>query len=353
MTVEIIKCIEIVPKRHAFKTRSYNSAELKNWVDFGSVRKNFCYSERLRLRRFISFLTELMTNCDVFSSSFLTSSISAITSCGKRISTRFDLLLCLPVAIFYKLFSCLYRQYITKKSNKKGLTCRDTIIYIVVTPFNYIGVKITIAQRVRTSMSYLTTITLTEVMIMANRYDSAHLCARQSKPSKSSKKHLHNLNHSGYIDNALAKSKVRIGTLNSYLATHDAQCVFFCVNACAHLFINISSMVALVGQPKGWLGHRVTSSSNPANVTAKEIGTSCGDYVNNYSEAVAMTTIPTTVISNQKLFKFYDLSTAQVVQTTATTECQARKSLGKSSLIFIARIRLYPMVKNSINFGRV
>ncbi|MWN05105.1 host cell division inhibitor Icd-like protein [Gilliamella sp. Pas-s95] len=198
---------------------------------------------------------------------------------------------------------------------------------------------------------HLTTITLTEVMIMANRYDSAHLCARQSKPSKSSKKHLHNLNHSGYIDSALAKSKVRIGTLNSYLATHDAQSVFFCVNACAHLFINISSMVALVGHPKGWLGHQVTSSSNPANVTANEIGTSSGDYVNHYLEAVTMTTIPTPIISTQKLYKFYDLSTAQVVQTTATTERQARKSLGKSSLIFIARIRLYPVIEDTRSFG--
>jgi hypothetical protein len=168
---------------------------------------------------------------------------------------------------------------------------------------------------------------------------------------KSSKKHLHNLNHSGYIDNALAKSKVRIGTLNSYLATHDAQSVFFCVNACAHLFINISSMVALVGHPKGWLGHQVTSSSNPANVTANEIGTSSGDYVNHYLEAVTMTTIPIRVISNQKLFKFYDLSTAQVVQTTATTEQQARKSLGKPSLIFIARIRLYPVIEQVQKFG--
>ena len=168
---------------------------------------------------------------------------------------------------------------------------------------------------------------------------------------KSSKKYLHNLNHSGYIDSALAKSKVRIGTLNSYLATHDAQSVFFCVNACAHLFINISSMVALMGHPKGWLGHQVTSSSNPANVTANEIGTSSGDYVNHYLEAVTMTTIPTPIISTQKLYKFYDLSTAQVVQTTATTEHQARKSLGKSSLIFIARIRLYPIVERSRNWG--
>ena len=52
-----------------------------------------------------------------------------------------------------------------------------------------------------------------------------------------------------------------------------------------------------------------------------------------------------------KLFKFYDLSMAQVVQITATTERQARKSLGKSSLIFIARIRLYPVIEDTRSFG--
>ncbi|KES12320.1 hypothetical protein SASC598O11_002820, partial [Snodgrassella alvi SCGC AB-598-O11] len=59
-----------------------------------------------------------------------------------------------------------------------------------------------------------------------------------------------------------------------------------------------------------------------------------------------MTTIPTPIISTQKLYKFYDLSTAQVVQTTATTERQARKSLGKSSLIsgFISKLVFTPIL---------
>lgn len=168
---------------------------------------------------------------------------------------------------------------------------------------------------------------------------------------KSSKKYLHNLNHSGYIDSALAKSKARIGTLQLPMATHDAQSVFFCVNACAYLFNRFSSMVALAGHPQGWLFSVGGSSSNPVNVTANEIGTSRGDCTNYPTEAVTMTTIPTPMISTQKLYKFYDLSTAQVVQTTATTERQARKSLGKSSLIFIARIRLYPVIEDTRSFG--
>ncbi|WP_143422595.1 host cell division inhibitor Icd-like protein [Gilliamella apicola] len=115
--------------------------------------------------------------------------------------------------------------------------CIDTpitsvLMYLcVMTHYHYI-IKKTIAQRVRTSMSYLTTITLIEVMIMANSYDSACLRAEQSK-----------------------------------------------------------------------------------------------------------------------LFKFYDLSTAQVIQTTATTERQARKNLGKQSLIFIARIRITPIIERARTWG--
>ena len=52
-----------------------------------------------------------------------------------------------------------------------------------------------------------------------------------------------------------------------------------------------------------------------------------------------------------KLFKFYDLSTAQVIQTTATTERQARKNLGKQSLIFIARIRITPIIERARTWG--
>ena len=166
------------------------------------------------------------------------------------------------------------------------------------------------------------------------------------------KNRLHEFQNLGYINLALAKSSVRIGTLFILLATHDALSVFFCVNTCARLFIKSFSMVALVGHPKGWLVSSRASSSNPANVTANEIGTSSGDYLNNYLlEAVIMTTTPNPIVSTQKLFKFYDLSTAQVIQTTATTERQARKNLGKQSLIFIARIRITPIIERARTWG--
>ena len=215
----------------------------------------------------------------------------------------------------------------------------------------------TIAQRVHTSMSYLTT-NIKWSNAMANRYDSAHLRAEQSKLFKFydlsiiDKNRLHEFQNLGYINLALAKSSVRIETLFILLATHDALSVFFCVNTCARLFIKSFSMVALVGQPKGWLVSSRASSLNPANVTANEIETSSGDYLNNYLlEAVIMTTTPNPIVSTQKLFKFYDLSTAQVIQTTATTEREARKSLGKQSLIFIARIRLTPIIERARTWG--
>ena len=163
------------------------------------------------------------------------------------------------------------------------------------------------------------------------------------------KNRLHEFQTLGYINLALAKSSVRIGTLNYSTATHDALSVFFCVNTCARLFIKSFSMVALAGHPKGWLDSVGASSSNPANVTANEIGTSSGDYNNQPTEAVIMTTTP--IVSTQKLFKFYDLSTAQVIQTTATTERQTRKNLGKQSLIFIARIRITPIIERVRTWG--
>ena len=156
------------------------------------------------------------------------------------------------------------------------------------------------------------------------------------------KKHLRKFNNLGYINSALAKSSVRIGTLNYSTATHDALSVFFCVNACAHLLIKSFSMVALVGQPKGWLDSVGASSSNPANVTANEIGTSSGDYLNNYLlEAVIMTTTPTPIVSTQKLFKSHDITTGRVPEIITTTALKDLQSIRRLASIFIAKIRFY------------
>ena len=211
MTVDIIRCIEIVPKRHAFKARFYNNAELKNWVDFGSVRKDFNYLFNL-------ILQAVLTQPEKDSPSFL----ACWLICSSRSSSkrRFFLVLFERSYLFFSFFSCTGTPLCVK------LPLKGTPHY------RYGNLKKQSPEVLATLPRDLTTITLNEVMIMANRYDSAHLRARQSK-----------------------------------------------------------------------------------------------------------------------LYKFYDLSTAQVIQTTATTERQARKNLGKQSLIFIARIRITPIIEQAGTWG--
>lgn len=162
------------------------------------------------------------------------------------------------------------------------------------------------------------------------------------------KKNLRKLNNLGYNSSVLAKSKTRIETLNYHpTATHDALSVFFCVNA----YANLSSMVALVGHPQGWLDSVGASSLNPVNVTAKELETSSGDYINHSTEAAKMATTPNKALPKQKLFKFYNSKTAQFIETTATTERQARQNLGNSSLIFVSRKPLFLITNHFNHFG--
>lgn len=208
---EKTKTFENVPKRQAFKTHDYDNVGLKIWVDVASVRENFIYlSSRI--------LQAVFTQPAKDSPSFLAcSSIWFSKSSSKR-------------SVFIELLGRSYFKFFV------FLSCIGNIqnVYffkLVISNIIQIVLDKTIAQRVRTSMSYLTQ-PLNEVMIMANRYDNAHLCARQSK-----------------------------------------------------------------------------------------------------------------------LYKFYDLSTAQVVQTTATTERQARKNLGKQSLIFIARKPISPVFERSTSWG--
>lgn len=160
------------------------------------------------------------------------SSIFSISSCGKRIPLVKDLLFLYPVAISKKiLINLVFKHYTLKNCLEKALTCLCTLFYSVYAPSKFCGVKKQ-SPEVLPTLSRDLTKPLNEVMIMANRYDSAPLRAEQSK-----------------------------------------------------------------------------------------------------------------------LFKFYDLSTAQVIQTTATTERQARKNLGKQSLIFIARIRITPIIERVRTWG--
>ncbi|MEX9839662.1 host cell division inhibitor Icd-like protein [Providencia rettgeri] len=151
----------------------------------------------------------------------------------------------------------------------------------------------------------------------------------------------------GYSKNALAKSSVRICTLNPYKATHDAPSVFFCVYAYAYLRFAVlyrpNSMVMLAGQPKGWLVSLYASSANPVSVTTPiEICTSGGDSLAQYKEIIVMMATPT-----QTQFKFLFLSikrsdtTAKPcrIAVTAPNEHDARLMLVRDyMLIFAGRL---------------
>ncbi|MEX5861725.1 host cell division inhibitor Icd-like protein [Providencia hangzhouensis] len=148
----------------------------------------------------------------------------------------------------------------------------------------------------------------------------------------------------GYSKNALAKSSVRICTLNILKVTHDAPCVFFCVCAYAHLQFAVlyrpNSMVMLAGQPKGWLVSFSTSSANPVSVTTPiEICTSGGDSLDKLKEIIVMMAAPT-----QTQFKFLFLSikrsdtTAKPcrIAVTAPNENSARLMLVRDYILSFA-----------------
>ncbi|TCT38467.1 Ash family protein [Providencia alcalifaciens] len=148
----------------------------------------------------------------------------------------------------------------------------------------------------------------------------------------------------GYSKNALAKSSVRIETLNPYKATHDAPSVFFCVNAYAYLRFAVlyrsNSMVMLAGQPKGWLVSLYASSLNPVSVTTPiEIETSGGDSLALYKEIIVMMATPT-----QTQFKFLFLAVKRTdktdiphrIEATASNEHDARLMLVRDYILSFA-----------------
>lgn len=147
-----------------------------------------------------------------------------------------------------------------------------------------------------------------------------------------------------YSDRAPAKSGVRICTLNIQTATHDAPCVFFCVRAHAHLknavLCRPDSMVALAGQPKGWLVSVCASSANPVSVTTPiEICTSGGDSALIQTEIIVMMAIPA-----QTQFKFLFLAVKRAdstdiphrIEATAPNEHSARLLLVRDYILSFA-----------------
>ncbi len=147
-----------------------------------------------------------------------------------------------------------------------------------------------------------------------------------------------------YSDRAPAKSGVRIETLKLLKATHDAPSVFFCVRAHAHLQNTVlcrpDSMVALAGQPSGWLVSFSTSSLNPVSVTTPiEIETSGGDSFDKLKEIIVMMAIPA-----QTQFKFLFLAVKRTdstaiphrIEATAPNEHSARLLLVRDYILAFA-----------------
>ncbi|OBY34966.1 hypothetical protein PR729_19100 [Providencia rettgeri] len=99
-------------------------------------------------------------------------------------------------------------------------------------------------------------------------------------------------------------------------------------------------MVALLGQPKGWLVSLYASSSNPLNVTTPlEIGTSGGDSLTKCKEIIVMMAIPT-----QTQFKFLFLCVKRSditakpcrLSAIAPTEQSARSLLVRDFILLFA-----------------
>lgn len=98
------------------------------------------------------------------------------------------------------------------------------------------------------------------------------------------------------------------------------------------------SMVALVGQPKGWPVSLYAGIPTPASVTALyERRNSSGDSLKQYKEAFHM------AVSARPYFVWRFMqchhSNIDVFTVTAATEREARAQLPRAHLIFVARIR--------------
>lgn len=168
---------------------------------------------------------------------------------------------------------------------------------------------------------------------------------------------LHTSERMGYIHGAPAKSGVRIGTLNQLLATHDAPGVFFCVCAYAYLKNTVlfrpDSMVALAGQPKGWLDSSNSSSSNPVSVTTPlEIGTSGGDPERKLLEIIVMMAIPA---RTQFKFLFLCVKRADItarpcrLEATAADERSARRMFSRDFVLLFAGRLPVPAVRGNLS----
>jgi hypothetical protein len=367
MTVEIIKCIEIVPKRHAFKTRSYNSAELKNWVDFGSVRKDFSYSllSELQIKSFglhcddfvntLYAIYTITTNAIIPTIFFINYSPNLILHavftqpendspsflacwliCSSKSSSkrRFFLVLFERSYLFFSFFSCTGTPLCVKLLFKG-------------TPHYKCGNLKKQSPEVLPALSRDLTTNIKRSNAMANSNDT--LRPKNGQPD------LSNL----------------ISVLNLYQADVPTHHLLQAENHFEELQQSILYGIGAIGNLMFWASENESYSEKNFKSDMRDIGyllAQLRDVACFASNQIKLTYLmPHKTIREvnsmlkmnykekfnheSKLFKFYDLTTAKVFEALAPTEQQARKSLGKSSLIFIARIRLYPVIERARSFG--
>ncbi|HBQ66617.1 MAG TPA: hypothetical protein DD781_08275 [Leclercia adecarboxylata] len=134
-----------------------------------------------------------------------------------------------------------------------------------------------------------------------------------------------------------------------YKAINDAECVFFIVADPAYFYIGqlgrYSSMVALIGQLKGWPVPLYTGILTPVSVTTLERENSGGDSLIKYKEAAIM--MATTPTQNPHFIWIIaavrrDCPTIKPVlyHIPAVSEHEARRMLARDHVCFFAgRIR--------------
>lgn len=153
-----------------------------------------------------------------------------------------------------------------------------------------------------------------------------------------------------YSPNVAAKSATGRGNPSKQKAIPDAESVFFCIVATAHLSnagkIRTLSMVALVGRRSRLPDSFCSGISTPANVTAiSERGNSGGDSLKQ-KEAAAM--LATTHTQNPQFIwliaavrRDMPTITAKIHHIAAPSEQEARRTLARDHVCFFAgRIRL-------------
>lgn len=168
------------------------------------------------------------------------------------------------------------------------------------------------------------------------------------QPDRNGKKRLPVTAGGRYIQSVAAKSATGRCNPDMFEATPDALSVFFYVATLTHLHLSacsrIESMVALVGQPKGWPVLSNAGIATPANVTTPlERCNSGGDSLTLFEEIATMATTPTQPHPKyQYRFMALDRADRQAkpckIIVEATSETEARKVLAPHYILSLAAV---------------